>query len=269
MKNGSSLAKSASILALSVLGLSAFPANANAQTDEADVQGGGAWSLAVTPRLQAMFHPAHSYSGLTTMPTFGVTATMTSPDAKWGLTGSAFYGQSEMTYFNQQSIGPASDLDFEAERIEVSGFLEYTAPESNVTFMVGGRYLALDFHEENAGATFVSDYDLTGASLEVGVRIAGQVAVDSPHSFSSQVVIGVGTSEFQDVTTGETPYSSDSLMSTAELALGYNYRMNENFYVGLRLRAMTAWRWDQESAITFGENDVAAFGPEFNMTIRF
>lgn len=186
------------------------------------------------------------------------------------MTANYFYGEADYSYLNRQSIGPATTLQYEASRSDGFGYLEYTPTDSNVTLMVGARAFEMDFHEENAGATFTSDYNLNAWAVEVGARIAGQIWPGSRHSLYAQATGGVGIASYEETTTALTPISEEDTLITVEGAVGYNYRVTDNLYLGARARLLHFETWGGDRpANQFGERSGSGFGYEFNATFRF
>lgn len=261
-------AKHASVLALSLIGAGLATTNAYAQESDED-----RWHVSLTPRFQILNYTPHVSGGLSemsSMPTYGGTFAVTFPDERFTVTANYFYGEDEHNYINRQNIGPATTLQYEVTRSDAYGYLEYTPTDSNVTLMVGARVFDMDFHEENSGVTFISDYNISAWTVEVGGRISGQIWPDSRHSLYAQATGGVGVASYDETTTSVTPISEDYTVTTIEGAVGYNYRATDNLYLGARARLLHFGTWGEERpANQFGERSGAGFGYEFNVTFRF
>jgi hypothetical protein len=235
------------------------------------------WRLAVTPRFQALYFIPHlgqlGTQFANVMPSYGVSWALQKPGSSFSFSGAYFYGQAHISYIDRQITG--SEMDYSATRSDLLGYVEYMPNQSNVTFLAGLRYVHMPFYEKSLPSypfTFVSKYELTMTTFEVGVRIAARTGLDSKHALSAQATVGVGLGNYEEHTTGLTPIAiSGNLAETAEFALGYTYLWTESFSLGARVRAFL-FKIDAEGGRPpnmFGERVGAAFGPEINATYRF
>lgn len=264
-----------SLIALSI-GATFFPLAARAEEAQAssdEVEEGG-WGVSVAARAQALYFTPHVVGGLSdflTLPNYGGTVFVRTPDPRFVFSGHFFRGETDTTYRNLQSIGPPQTLNYHVDRTDAYGYLEYTPTESNISFLVGLRSLRLNFEEKaRAPTVFTSNYEVDAVVVEVGARIAGKISRDSRHSLTAQIVGGYGRGSYSERTTGLTPLSEDYPVTSIEFAGGYTYRATDKMDIGLRLRGFTfATYGEDRTGNQFGERSGGGYGPELNATVHF
>jgi hypothetical protein len=114
---------------------------------QAQDESGQKWSVTITPRYQQLFFDASGGEGdaITSMPTFGGSVAVRTPDTRWGLMATYLKGDKKGDY---EFDGGPSVYSFDAEREEYGLTGEYTPSETGITLLFGYRHF-------KAGATEV------------------------------------------------------------------------------------------------------------------
>lgn len=264
---------------LGAMGVLMVPQQAFAQeqTDDAvlaqEESDGGGWSVTITPRYQhLLFNPSLETEELDTLPSYGASVALRSPDGRFGVMGTFMTGEGDGEYtIEDENFADRYSFNASREEIQLTG--EFTPRNTNVSLLAG-------YHRFNAASnevllnaapnSEVGSYDISIDAFEFGARLSSALGEGSRHSLSAQFVFGIGSGSFAssitEVFAGTTTTSvidDEGTGYLADIALGYNFFITDSLAIGARGRGYIFYV-DVDDA-----NPVFAIAPEVNLSIRF
>ena len=266
---------------ISTMALAGMSTAAAAQDVEPQQDAEPGWSVTVTPRYQhLLFKPSFEADGLETLPSYGASIAVRSPDARFGIMATYMTGDGNGDYLveDQDNLGQplAFQYEFDASREEIQITGEYSPRNTNFTLLGGYHRFSAGNREERinapVGEAETGIYDLSIDAFELGMRLSSALGEGSRHSVSAQFLFGVGSGRY-DRAVSETfggTTTTDVIDETgtgylADVALGYNFFITDNIALGARARAYVYY-------VDIDVDDVDpifAIAPEVNLSFRF
>ena len=253
---------------LLIVGAPAF-----AQSDDEIAEPPPKWSVTITPRAQNLFFlPDTDADGLETLVSTGASVSLRNPDGRFGITATYLYGKGSGTYVFYDNARRA-DYDYRGNRRELALLAEYTPSETNVTIIGGYHRFSAKARETllDGGADFENNrYNFSINAAEIGLRLASRLGAQSRHAVSAQFSFGVGLGNYKEdenaTLAGVTRISKrdkNGFGYIGDIALGYNYFLNQRLTIGTRGRGYVFY------VDTKGSYPIFAIAPELNMSMRF
>jgi len=266
------------LLAL-LVGVCATPVAAQDNSDAAEESDG--WSVTVTPRLQQLyFKPSFETDDLEGMTSYGGSVALRSPDSRFGIMATFMTGEADGDYAIDDSdpISGPSELTYayDASREEYQLTGEFTPRNTNFTLLVGYHRFTAGLVENLAnpqpGDAEANAVDLSIDAFELGMRLSSALGEGSRHSVSAQFLFGVGSGKYEAVfqerrggVTETRTFDEDATGLLADVAIGYNFFITDNFAIGARGRGYVFY----VDADTDDNDPIVALAPEVNFSFRF
>lgn len=247
------------------------PAMAQSPDEPADAP--PPWSVTVTPRVQNVFFlPDADADGLETLVSAGASVSLRNPDGRFGVTATYLYGKGKGIYVFDDSARRAR-YAYRGNRRELALLAEYTPSETNVTIIGGYHRFSAKARETlvQGGADFEDNaYNFSIDAAEIGLRLASRLGAQSRHAVSAQFSFGLGVGHYKEdenaTLAGVTRTSrrdKNGIGYIGDIALGYNYFLNDRLTIGTRGRGYVFY------VQTKGAYPIFAIAPELNMSMRF
>lgn len=255
---------------LAIAAASVWAGSASAQENEESSK----WSVTLTPRYQqAFFLPAPEADGLESIPTYGASVELRTPDTRWGVLGTYLRGKGNGVYTYDDALFQG-DYRYRARRQEFSVHAAYTPGETNITLLAGyHRFTAKSRETLITAAPGNSENNFYRHKIdaaEVGIRLASRLGQNSRQSISAQFLVGVGRGRYKadenEVFGGTSTVSTTNEKGTGyigDIALGYNLFLTDFLSVGARGRGYVFY------IDANGADPIFAVAPELNFSIRF